>query len=301
MTAGVLAIFSLATLCQSPRFVPVHIHRIESHSANGVSTPIAVATMYPMRGPSTNIELPGVSPNVFTARSTADGRTIYAANATPKSGVTKIEFNPLRVSTVEGSREFIILRDVRVLSRGKIGGIASTRSEGRLRFGAYSLDPVELIYLQDLEQTGRLIDISPDMKRASIVSGDGRIRPLEIRVLDLESSGQSVIKGVRGGYWSPDGRWMAVIRDGRLELLDAATLQRKRELGSVEMMGVWSPDSRYLLFFKSQFSCAATLYGRSLEVLNVESGKRITIASSHCDVVAGALTWLDASILTPRN
>jgi WD40 repeat protein len=95
--------------------------------------------------------------------------------------------------------------------------------------------------------------------------GDFHKPPVQLSIVSIDSRAEQPIKGATSGSWSPDGRWLAVIRDGKLELLNAATLQRKKELGSVDVMGVWSPDSRYLVLYKSQIGCAATLYFRSLE------------------------------------
>jgi hypothetical protein len=59
---------------------------------------------------------------------------------------------------------------------------------------------------------------------------------------------------------------------------------------------VWSPDSKYLLIRTSSLSCKFTLYGESLEVIEVAAGKRMPVKSSHCQITAGAFGWMDRAI-----
>jgi hypothetical protein len=60
---------------------------------------------------------------------------------------------------------------------------------------------------------------------------------------------------------------------------------------------VWSPDSKYLLLRRSSLSCAASVYGESLEIVDVKAGKREIVKSSHCSITAGTIGWLDSGVV----
>jgi hypothetical protein len=137
--------------------------------------------------------------------------------------------------------------------------------------------------------------MSPDGERAVVSVG----KQLGVEV--VETGAISVIKGASTGAqnsWSPDSRWVAILRDGSATLVDAIDVTRRRRLGS---MGhgplIWSPDSKYLLLRKSGFSCGFGNEGESLEVVDVETAERREVKSSHCDVMAGTLGWLDRSLV----
>jgi hypothetical protein len=66
-----------------------------------------------------------------------------------------------------------------------------------------------------------------------------------------------------------------------------------KDLGKAEGKPVWSPDAGFLLDVKPQVSCWATLYGMSLQVIDVASGKRSLVKSSHCGIITGGF-WMNA-------
>ena len=75
-------------------------------------------------------------------------------------------------------------------------------------------------------------------------------------------------------------------------MIDATDTSRRRNIGASGNGPVeWSPDSKYLLLLKSELRCSA--YFESLEVLDVENGKRSVIKSSHCEVGRGWVGWID--------
>ena len=96
------------------------------------------------------------------------------------------------------------------------------------------------------------------------------------------------------GAWSPDGRWLAAIdwKKGRTVLMDAVTPKPQRVLRTSD--ADWSPDSHYLLGVKTSFFCGA--YAGTFEATNVETGKAVTISSSHCEVTRGGTGWLSSRI-----
>jgi hypothetical protein len=98
--------------------------------------------------------------------------------------------------------------------------------------------------------------------------------------------------------WSPDGRWISAIKDdGRIVLIDSDDTERRRDRGPAGGGPVeWSPDSKYMLAPRSQLRCALSLYFESLEAIEVETGKRILIKTSRCEVGPGWSGWIDPAI-----
>ena len=144
--------------------------------------------------------------------------------------------------------------------------------------------------------------ISPDGKR--VVSYTGK----QLSLLHLETGAVQVVNGVSAGerisitwvsncYWSPDGRWLAAVRDGKIVLIDATNAARHKSFRASPRGPVyWSPDSKYLLFTRSQLSCISYIFTESLEAIDVETGHKIPIKSSHCAIMVPVLGWLDSAI-----
>ena len=100
--------------------------------------------------------------------------------------------------------------------------------------------------------------------------------------------------------WSPDGKWSFYTRvRGILVLTDARDPARRRVLGR-RRAEAWSPDSRYLLLEKSQWRCGIYFDVEgpgTLEMVNLESWKRLTIQSSQCQVESGVSGWASIEVL----
>jgi Tol biopolymer transport system component len=113
-------------------------------------------------------------------------------------------------------------------------------------------------------------------------------------VLDLETRAvQTIGDGLTWAAWSPDGRWIAAILNyRRIVLIDATDMSRtRRDLGPTQdNQARWSPDSKYLLLVKGELRCGGEL--SSLEVIDVMTGKRSLIKSSHCQIVATSVGWM---------
>jgi hypothetical protein len=102
--------------------------------------------------------------------------------------------------------------------------------------------------------------------------------------------------------WSPDGKWIAAVLTGMpgadsVVVISAKSPALARRLGRAEGAPVWSPDSRFLLTEKSQLSCALTLYGVSLQMIDVATGKRSLIVSSRCKVAVGTFFWVNSNVV----
>lgn len=136
--------------------------------------------------------------------------------------------------------------------------------------------------------------ISPDGKHA--LSNDGK----HLSLVDLETGSTQPLGEGRRGSWSPDGRWIAAAGFGRIVLIDANNPSHRKKLGSsgVNNRLIWSPDSKHLLFVKQELRCSFPFLlpsgdSESLEVVDVETGKRHGIPSGHCAVTSSAVGWVD--------
>jgi WD40 repeat protein len=211
------------------------------------------------------------------------------------AGIYKIEFKPSRFSVVPGS-----------IGTGEVWCLAVSSVSGRITLSgkSWALDSTGVFEIDPAAATSMVLApgtasgcggkggfMSPDGKRA--ITNDAK----QLRLVVLRTGASTAIKGTSAdtqSVWSPDGRWIATVRGGRIGLIDADDPTRSRGLGrSGDGPLVWSPDSRYLLLRTSPLSCALTVYGESLEVVDVETGGRNEVKSSHCTITAGTLGWLD--------
>lgn len=113
------------------------------------------------------------------------------------------------------------------------------------------------------------------------------------------SAGERIsITWVSNCYWSTDGRWLAAVRDGRIILIDPTNVAHRKSFRASPRGPVhWSPDSKYLLFARSQFSCIGFTDTESLEAIDVETGHKIPIKSAHCAITVPVIGWLDSKIV----
>jgi WD40 repeat protein len=247
---------------------------------------------FPAVGPPITVDAPpGLTPN-FLPVGSSDGIAIYGEDAVG-DGLIKIEFHPTRQSIVAGSAGLRRVFSL-TLSRpsGKLFVSAQRTIAGELQCGDFEIAPGAGT-IRPL-RIGRYPDcggsISPDGTRELHWARD------QLSILDLRSGVMiPLARGPASAVWSPDGKWIAaaVGQPSRIEIIDATDPARKRKLSKADGPLVWSPDSRYLLQLRSQFSCIPTLFGESLEVIDTFTGKRSLVKSSHCQIIHGAIAWLD--------
>jgi hypothetical protein len=255
--------------------------------------------IFPFRGSPIEIEPPnGLTVNFIVLGSSADGEAVYGQSSYPDrwAGIIKIEFNRARISIVPGSTGLGNVASLIESSQsGKIFVSARRMNDGAMECGAFEIDP-KAGALRPL-RIGAYPDcggpISPDGKRELNLAGD------QLILRDLANGGAEIIlgKGFRAAAWSPDGRWVAAVTGDHgssrgLLLIDSNNTSKRRKLGWGDGQPVWSPDSKWLLTTKSQFSCAWTLYGQSLQVVNVDTGKGTVLSSSHCTVLGSTPVWI---------
>jgi hypothetical protein len=259
--------------------------------------------LFPMVGPEMKIELPAGLSNEFRPILFApDGKVIYG-QTTVGSGIVKIEFKPARQSIVRGSTGLGEIWNI-AMSQGSGRLLVSSWSKTKGECGTFEIDP-DSGGFQTL-RAGRFPDcggggwpISPDGKRAM------RLSMNELGVIDSRSplglvdlgtgEVQPIGVGMAGATWSPDGRWIAVLsgRSGSstILLVDANNPSRRRNLGPGGN-AEWSPDSKRILVAKQQGrQCGSNLW--SLEVVDIQTGKRTSIPSSHCRIFQNSTGWMD--------
>jgi len=269
-------------------------------------------TLFPTDGPVATIPLaPGLPRSLRVIGFGPAGTAIYVQNADPskEEGIKKIQFKPLRKDVVHGSNGLGAIWHLTETPTGRIlvSGMFNTARNGGC--GTFEIDTdagtVRTLLIGAYPRCGGGGGaISPDGRRVLGYTAEG------LSFVDLPAGRVQAIEGVRSNdltwgswssevTWSPDGRWITAILDkGRIVLIDATDTSRRRNLGSSAGIPViWSPDSKHLLLSKSQGSCSAYLYFESLEVIDIESGRRSVIKGSHCEVGPGWLAWLACDVI----
>ncbi len=241
-----------------------------------------------------------------------DGKALYADrlfNATmllqqdqsKNGGVFKIEFDPVRVSLLPGSERLFPVYSLAVSApndklialgfepggkKGMSGLLELNLKTGTVRTILDSFAPMAdpTIYVAN-------VSVSPDALRAT-ASYNHRVE-----IIDVRSGATRLLEaGIEAAAWSPDGRWLAVNKGATTILLDSSTLRQRRVLGATLLK--WSPDSRYLLNRKSKLMCGLSEFG-TLEIVDVQTGRRTEVASSKCLVDRDTLGWLSAAVARP--
>jgi hypothetical protein len=258
--------------------------------------------VFPPDGPKAPVALPdGLPRDLRGVEFSDDGEALYlqTINSLDRAaGIYKVQFRPPRQGLVPGS-----------VGVGELWCLAVSRATGVITLSgmSWALNRSGVFRIDPRTATSRAAPsgspsacggsggvMSPDGGRA--VVPDGGQFGLEV----MKTGAIRLIKGAGTGAqssWSPDSRWIAVVLDGSATLVDASDVTRRRRLGSTGHGPlIWSPDSKYLLLRKSGFSCGFGNEGESLEVVDVETGKRREIKSSHCGISAGTLGWLDRSL-----
>lgn len=114
-------------------------------------------------------------------------------------------------------------------------------------------------------------------------------------LIDLTKDSAKIIgHGFRRAAWSPDGKWIAAQGDidQKVILFDTRTFNQSRTLGQSDVL--WSPDSRYLLSWKSQILCGPYFF--TLEKVDIKTGDRVAIKSSKCNVIESSGAWVSSEI-----
>jgi hypothetical protein len=254
--------------------------------------------VFPIVGEGRKLPLhPGLPVGFYYLGSSADGRILYGVTPAERfGGLKEFQISPVHQSVVAGSEGL-----------GNITSLMLTSAPVRILVSAWLLKPggPECGDFEIDPAAGALrplrLGLSPDC--GGPLSPDGK-RELhswgeQLTILDLSTGKSTPIgQGMKSPSWSPDGRWIAVVEGKTGVLMDAADPSKKRRLTPADGPMIWSPDSKYLLLQRSQISCWASLYGVSLEAINIETGKRTLIKSSHCNVLSdGFFFWIASEVV----
>jgi WD40 repeat protein len=261
----------------------------------------AILSLFPATGVEARIALAADLPeNLRVLAFSRDGRRILAQIANPLSreGIREIGLRPATDRIIPGSQGLGEVWHVTESNSSKKLFVSGwSKRTGRGECGAFEIDPVTAGFLELRKGSypdcgGANGSVSPDGQRFLGYSGT------RMTVADLKSGSVRVVDGKAShGAWSPNGRWLAAARQGKVVLYDTETLRLQRSLGPAgngEL--VWSPDSNYILLARPKTLC--WLYFQSLEVLNVNSGKRAALKSSNCRVLVGGFGWVSPEEIT---
>jgi len=292
-----IAVTGLALASRSPGQPAAYAYRAAMYmSVAGVSQELEV---FPFNARALSIPLP------FPLAAFAygpDGKSLYAAALSSNpgqqrlQGLFKIEFGPARVSPIPGSEALSVdslavpPRTDKIIIAGGRRGTPCGIFELNLPAG----DVREIAVMSPCDPLNPLshwsnLDLSPDGKRATA------LRNHHLELIDLIHGRVTVLaEDLILGAWSPNGDWLAAMESGsdKTLLLDARTLQRRRVIGSTDLR--WSPDSRYLLARKHNLTCGPE--AGTLEIVNIETGKRTEIASSKCHIDRSTTGWVSSEV-----
>ena len=259
------------------------------HPIGGDESLLTLFSLAPMK--AVDVSLPNGMSSCFLISFGPDSKSMYLGDPTfGTDGVTKVEFRPTRKSMVPGSAGL----NVAFLTVSQSGRVFVSGGDRRNhQCGVYEIDPDTAthrpIRIGDPPAcAGASGPISPDGKE--VLSRDGE----HLSLLDL-NTGATQSLGIGRGSWSPDGRWIAVSGQRQIVLIDSKNPSHRKKLGAsgVDDHLVWSPDSKRLLFAKQEPRCFLMVDAESLEVVDVETGKRHAIASAHCAVSRSTVGWID--------
>jgi len=261
----------------------------------------------------------------------ADGRSLYGINVTNQNGViqdtgglSKVEFNPIRRVPVPGTAKLGIWSFAFSAGEDKVV-ISGYHRETGVHCGVTDATGVHCAVgdatqvhcglFEILLPSGTVrqvlssacydhsswgaLSLSPNGDVALATVGD------KLELVDLVNATTKPVSGeVQQGVWSPDGKWIAAFPypKTRIFLIDAGDFSKRTDLGGAPWRRPdWSPDSRYLLLWKYQlFRCGVFLDvdgPATLEMLDIQSGRRSTIPNSQCRVEHGWSGWISGEIV----
>jgi hypothetical protein len=148
----------------------------------------------------------------------------------------------------------------------------------------------------DFVSSWNQLSLSPDGKRAIGTAGSGTLGVINLRERKVEKLWPG-----SAAWWSPDGRWIAALNYGvpaDIELIRASDLSTRRTLGRDTGGRLqWSPDSRHLLLLAQGLCGLGSGYLGTLQMLDIETGRRTAINSSRCKVNHMSTGWVSDDML----
>ncbi len=145
------------------------------------------------------------------------------------------------------------------------------------------------------------LNLSPDGKHAIAHRTCMEGLKDDLELIDLIAGTMSPLgEHLWKAAFSPDGKWIAALENGprgisKTVLIDRNDRSRRRELGGTsDVEAVWSPDSRYILHV-NQTACAWQ-HPLSLEVIDIQGGKRSIVPNSECKVPSHFIGWVSNEV-----
>jgi hypothetical protein len=296
LTLAIVLFVSEAALSAQDKRTPIHDYSAAVVSGSSLH-------IFPFNGGERSIELP-VSPNFVVPSLT--NAVIYALITTaPKvQRLVRIDLLTRSVLELAGQEGFTGVMSFAIDSKEKDVLISGTYSIGGKRSGLFSLD-LETGIVRNVASnmsdaylsSWTSLSLAPDGDKAVATAKKGRVAFVNVKELRLERFWDAT-----AAFFSPSGRWIlsAGFEPGLpLTLIDASNFSKKSALGDAgSSIPVWSPDSRYILLWKSALSCGlAAGYTGTLEELDVETGAKKDIESSRCRVNHPAF-WVSNEVLS---
>jgi hypothetical protein len=247
--------------------------------------------LFPLTGKAVSVSLPSLPRDFALLAYLSDGKAFYGTTLLPGSpkGLIEVEFKPTRARVVPGSTDFAIDGITTSARLNRIFLHGSHTSHGN-EHGIFELNPSN--------GASKALLLVPDAFSGTVE--DRRRRPMRLENPN-KGTVETIGRGLRGPAWSADGKWMAAVLDtggsSKIVLIDANNMSRRRILTSTEDGTFqWSPDSKYLLISHAEL-CRQSPHHQSLQALDIASGKKVPIPSSHCRVVTNSTGWLANDIV----
>jgi hypothetical protein len=227
-----------------------------------------------------------------------NGKSFYAA----QRGLVRIQLDTLQVSSVPGTTEFGYNGFAVTPAEDMIVISGQRHARGQQSCGVFVVTLPDAAVRQVASTGCQYTDagVWTDLS----VSADGQwLAGLHGRRIELLDLSRGTAKPLGNDFWrasfSPDGKWLAAMNDikrPKLILFDAHDLTHQRSLGASDGGLYWSPDSRYLLLLKDELRCGVFSEFYSMETLDVQKGRRLSVRSSRCQISGGVSGWVSKEI-----
>ena len=217
----------------------------------------------------------------------SDGRSAYIDVYGLESGkgthdVLEIEFSPTRLRKVPGFEELGGIAFI-TLSSSPPGRIfVSTFGSKSVPCGAYEVDPNSGPHrLLRPGVPNCTASIGADFSRWDTYSDQRQREPGHCPAGWETARGEvndwrGASRGIGPRFVVADGQWIADSGNGRIALIRASDLSRRKWLGTSGMGDevAWSPDSRFLLVVKQDFRCFMLNDAETVMSVDVQTGRR---------------------------
>lgn len=294
MPVGALAAAISLLSAQAGAVSPPEARRFEAAHFD-----VDAVSVFPRNGREFAFELPrSVPATVNLIGFASNGRSAYiqvpAADRLHVSDeLVRVDFSPVGLAPVPGSAG---LGDI-ISVADSIFGNLFVGAMGRGVCGVFEIDTSTgtnhpIMAGPRRGGGGCVTQVEPNGKHVLMPDDMG------FRVLD-SVTGKVEFRGSGRGTWSPDGNWLASAGKSKITVFNARDFSVRGRFGASSVDGhlVWSPDSKRILFVRKERRCFLQDDFESIAMLDIETGKKGVISSSHCAVTNSQIGWIDVSAL----